>query len=318
MKRRHILSLFTIVAFFAAGGASCQRRPPMCPAPTAFSGPPTLEEVIQVVNANSAQIQQIQATGATLSMPGFPSLRADLAFERPRRFRLRAGTTLTGPEFDLGSNDNLFWLWIRRDQPPAIYFCHHDQFHRSNVGHIFPVDPDWLIAALGVVHLDPAGSHAGPFPLRAGRVEVRSVVPSVGGEVNRISVIHDTYGWVLEQHLYDMQGRRLASAVASRHQYDPVTGTSLPRQVEIQLPPSGMAFTIDVGEYLVNSLSGDPLQLWSIPQPNGIPLVDLCGPRTRTPRRPPLHLQPASRPVRLPMAEAHYHPQGIRGFGDRR
>jgi hypothetical protein len=218
----------------------------------------------------------------------------------------------------LGSNDNLFWLWIRRDQPPAIYFCHHDQFHRSHVRHILPVEPDWLVAALGVVYLDPAGRHAGPFPLRAGRVEVRSVVPSVGGDLNRISVIHDTYGWVLEQHLYDMQGRRLASAVASRHQYDPVTGTSLPRQVEIQLPPSGMAFTIDVGEYLVNSLSGDPLQLWSIPQPEGIPLVDLCGPHTQTPRHPPLHPQPASRPVRLPMAEAQYHPHGIRGFGDRR
>ena len=51
----------------------------------------------------------------------FPRLRASVAFQRPRRFRLRADTGLTGTELDLGSNDDLFWFWVRREQPPAMY-----------------------------------------------------------------------------------------------------------------------------------------------------------------------------------------------------
>ena len=92
---------------------------------------PTLEQVIEVVNRNNSQIRSFSTNRASISGSGFPSLRASVAFERPRRFRLRAETGLTGTEFDLGSNDELFWFWVRREQPPAMYYCRHDQFASS-------------------------------------------------------------------------------------------------------------------------------------------------------------------------------------------
>ena len=54
---------------------------------------PTLEQVIQVVNRNSSQIRIFSTNGATLSVPGFPSLagerglRAAAAVPAPRRER---------------------------------------------------------------------------------------------------------------------------------------------------------------------------------------------------------------------------------------
>ena len=95
--------------------------------------------------------------------------RANIALERPRRFRLRADTMITGPEVDLGSNDELFWFWVRRSPEPAVYFCRHDQFSSSVARQVLPVEPEWLIDALGVATLDPAGDHSGPVAVGQGR-----------------------------------------------------------------------------------------------------------------------------------------------------
>src|SRR5262245_64267718 len=81
------------------------------PPPIAFSALPSPIEAVSAVNANTQRVQSLQTQGATLSIPGAPSVNAEITIERPRRLRLRAKTQLTGPELDLGSNDELFWLW---------------------------------------------------------------------------------------------------------------------------------------------------------------------------------------------------------------
>ena len=123
---------------------------------------PTIEQVIQAVNQNNSRIQSFMTNQATLSVPGLPTLRASVAFERPWRLRLRGDTGLTGPEIDLGSNDELFWFWVRRNQPPAIFFCRHDQFAACPARQMIPIEPKWLIEALGVAELDPGLPYQGP------------------------------------------------------------------------------------------------------------------------------------------------------------
>ena len=83
--------------------------------PEAFAGPPTLENVIYVVNANTQRVQRLQTENATLRVEGIPALRANLAYEQPRSFRLLAQLSqFTGRELDIGSNDELFWFWVRK------------------------------------------------------------------------------------------------------------------------------------------------------------------------------------------------------------
>src|SRR5262245_44001544 len=81
------------------------------PPPIAFSALPSPIEAVSAVNANTQRVQSLQSQGATLSIPGAPSVNAEITIERPLRLRMRAKTQLTGPELDLGSNDELFWLW---------------------------------------------------------------------------------------------------------------------------------------------------------------------------------------------------------------
>ena len=280
------LLLFTLLTILAASGASCPRRSvPSTPLQPAFVGPPTTEEVIRQINANSAPIRQLRAHGASLSIPEM-TLRAELAIERPQRLRLKADTALTSTELDLGSNDDLFWMWIKRADPPSVYFCRHDQFYSSSARQVLPVEPTWLISALGIVHLDPLGQHSGPVSAGPDKLELRSLIPTPAGPLTRVLILHDTQGWVLEQRLYNTQQQLLASSLASHHRYEPATGVTLPHHVEIRLPPSGMSFTVDVDRYEINQLDSRNWQLWQMPQPQGYPLADLASPQLRLSRPP--------------------------------
>lgn len=286
---RHLTGLLIAGGLVVSSGASCPLRTANDAhlPPVAFSAPPSLDQVIQVVNANSAPVRQLQAEGATLAVQGVPPLRADLVMERPRRFRLRGQLTgFTGPEIDMGSNDELLWLWVKRAQPRATFYARHEQFHFSPAKQILPIEPHWLIEALGVADFDPVAHHDGPFETGDGRLEIRSRLFSPQGEMNRVTILDNRYGWVLEQHLHDPTGRLVAVARASQHRHYPTWKVTLPHHVEVELPPAQMAFTFDVPRYAINQISGDPASIFAMPQIDGYPLIDLADPRYFSPGQP--------------------------------
>ena len=108
-RRGWLLGL--LLAWIATSGASCPRivQQYTQPIPRALPPAPTLVQIIDVVNDNSARVRSLSTSRATLSMPGVPSLSARIAIERPRSFRL-IGEKF-GPQVDVGANDELFWLW---------------------------------------------------------------------------------------------------------------------------------------------------------------------------------------------------------------
>jgi hypothetical protein len=191
LLQKPALALAAVVTLVAASGASCPSfvncySPPMVRVlPTA----PTLADVMTAVNDNSAKVTSLYTTDASIYVPGAPTLRANLAVERPRKFRLRADTALSGSEVDLGSNDELFWFWIRRSEPPALYLCRHDQFAASAARQIVPVEPEWLIEALGVTTLDPALRHEGPSPVGQGRLRIVTHLPGPQGDLQRVMIV---------------------------------------------------------------------------------------------------------------------------------
>jgi hypothetical protein len=253
------------------------------------------EQIVAAVNQNSARVQSLAVTGATITLPntmGLPLLAGNIAAERPGRFRLTAGTAISGQEIDLGSNDELFWIWSRRNEPPAVYFCRHDRFANSAIRDVMPLEPSWLLAALGIVDIDPAMVYDGPLPRKDGTVELRSWLPSSSGKLNRVTVIDSRRAWVVEQYIYDPAGTTLlASAVAESFRYYPAQQVSLPDRVAVRLPTANMSLKIDLGTVQINQLTGNPQQLWSIPTFEGYPQYDLSGAVPGT----PLPGQPAAR-----------------------
>ncbi len=264
------------------------------PLPPAFPSPPTLEQLIGTVNANASRISSLESR-ATIRVMGV-SLKGDLAVEQPRRFRIRAKFMgLPGTGIDIGSNDETFWMFTEQNRPPGVYVVRHDQFAQSSANQFLPVSGDWLIDALGVVDLEPGGEHNGPYQRVPGKIEIHTRLPSASGDLTKITVIDERYGWVLEQQIID-QGQVVASSVASQHRFYPEHGVSLPQHVDIQIISkllSKQALSIDLGPYRINQLAGNRDQLWAIPQPEGIPIIDLASPQLTQQLTPTVGSRPA-------------------------
>jgi hypothetical protein len=288
-------SLLAAAVLLSASGATCQRQFMMNPfaapgpaAPQILMEGATRDQIVAAVNQNSSRIQSITATGVTITIPdmlGLPLLSGNIAAERPGRFRLTAGT-IAGQEIDIGSNDELFWMWVRRNQPPAVYFCRHVQFANSNIRQFMPIEPSWLLAAMGIVDIDPASVFDGPLPSARGQgtVELRSWLPSASGRLQRVTVVDARRAWVIEQDIYDQSGTTLlASARADSHRYYPMEQVSLPDRVTIQLPTANLRMTINLGPVQINQLAADRGQLWTLPTFDGYPQYDLGGAVPGTP-----------------------------------
>ena len=163
-------------------------------------------------------------------MPGYPTLKARIAFQRPRNFRLKADGF--GPEVDLGSNDQYFWFWIKPSQPPAVYICRHDQFFTSQARQMIPIDPNLLFEALGTLQLDPSLPHQGPYPDKGNRIQIRTLYETPEGPNTRVTTIDAASAWVMEQQIIDARGRLRVRSVVENYRLDPGTKLDVPTAVQ--------------------------------------------------------------------------------------
>ncbi|MFM9198003.1 MAG: hypothetical protein ACKOWG_20140 [Planctomycetia bacterium] len=286
-SRTRTVTFMLVVAALASTGAACPQairgyQVGTMPLPRTLPAQPTLDQIVATVHDNTQRVRSYMAPQAVLVVPGVPRLSAQVACEPPRRFRLRAQTAVTGSELDIGSNDDLFWLWIRRHQPPMMLHCRHDQYDQSSARRLLPIRADWMPELLGLVQFRPEDRHEGPFPLPDGRLEIRSrVAPPAGsaeGELLKSTILDGTTGLVIEQHLFTASGERLASCRTTKHRVDPQSGAALPRLVEVSWPGSGIEFQLELTAISTNMPSSDPGQLWQMPAYEGYTPVDLADP----------------------------------------
>ena len=286
------------------------RRNAVEPPPIAFAALPTPEEAVAAVNANTHRVQSLHTQGASVSIPGMPSIGAEINVERPQRLRFRAGVQLLGPQLDLGNNEQLFWIWSPATPQSAVLFARHDQFATSRARQMFPIEPGWLVQGLGLVEIDPASVIEGPFADGGERVRLRTTLPSAAGQFTRLLILHSKYAWVLEQHVYDQQGQLVASSRTSEHEYSPVDGVSLPTRIEVHMPQGELRFQLDVDRWAINLPPAEGQSPFDLPREQlaSYPFIDLADPNFV----PPTAALGAPTPVRVSQ-QPEYRPQ-IRGY----
>lgn len=294
-RNRSGLLVLVLVGLVSLCGANCvplaPREGDLTKLPPVLPSVPSLAQVVEAVNANTAKVQNFSAPQATLSVPGAPQLTASVSYEQPTRFRLQA-EFIAGQEVDLGSNDELFWFWVRRNEPRGVYYCRHGEFARSPLRQSIPIDPYWLIEALGVVRLDPAARYQGPYLRPDKNLELRVVQDTPQGPTTRILILDPRLGVVYGQYLYDARNQLLASAITGRYRHDPTTGALLPTVVEVRAPAvqgaEAFSMRLELGAVTINRPLANAEQLWTMPTFEGFPFVDLCNPgRSLAPAAPP-------------------------------
>jgi hypothetical protein len=274
-----------MLAAMAIAPAGCHwnpflRKNAVEPPPIAFAALPSPEEAVAAVNANTQRVQSLHTQGGSVAIPGFPSIGAEIAVQRPQQLRFRASAPLLGPQLDLGSNPELFWIWSPGLPGSAVHFARHDQFAGSRARQMFAIEPGWLVQALGLVEIDPASVIEGPHAAGDGRVQLRTTLPSSAGPFTRLLVIDSKYAWVLEQHVYDERGQLIASSRTSDYEYSPIDGVSLPKRIEVQMPESQMQFQLDIDRWAINQPLPEGQAMFTLPreQLGSYPFVDLADP----------------------------------------
>ena len=252
---------------------------------------PSLADVTAAVN-RSASIRQLASNTATVdvtSMPGAPTLDATINLERDRRFRMQAKLPIIlGSGLDMGSNEQLFWFEVPEKMSQVLYYAGHEAYAQQLNRSVLPVDPTWLMDALGLVQIDPATVIAGPVRRADGKLEIRSSIASPSGNYQRVYMIDSNAGYVTDQFVYSPSGQLVAYAAASNPRFYDVEQCVLPHTVELTLTPAmgpPLSMRIDVGMYATNQLLSNDPNLFTMPQTAGkaIDLTTLSAPPSVAP-----------------------------------
>lgn len=254
------------------------------PPPALFDTTPDIVALAAAVNRTDA-IRELSTNSASvdvLSMTAVPKLTANMHLQRDRNFRLKASIPIImGSGIDLGSNADEFWFEVPEGMTQTLYHANHQQYAAHLDRAILPVDPSWMIDAIGLARLDPDTVLAGPVTRTDGMIEVRNAVSTPAGTYQRVCFIEPTAGYITHLFLYSPRGRLVAKSHATAHQYYESVNSVLPHRVKMELFPSSgppLAMQLDVASYSVNQLlSGDP-QLFAMPATrNRVDLLQMSG-----------------------------------------
>lgn len=258
-------------------------RPAANPIPIAFNGMPTQDQLLQRLATQTASVKQVDAS-VSVALKGAPKLKGTIQIERPMRLRLKAG--VLGADqlgVDVGSNDELFWIWTRvpiPGQAPTLMYAFHEQFKRSSgaARQAIPLEPSWLISALGLVEFSKDDFHQGPLTTAQGRLKLITVSNADSGRQYRITIINAQHGLIEQQSIYDENRNLIAYTNSTGYKFYPEHNISLPNKIEMHLFTADgqeQQLTVTTNGFNINSLFGDPQRMWTMPQPANVQKIDL-------------------------------------------
>jgi len=268
---------------------------PAAQIPIVFSTTPTWEQVKDEFNKRYISIQSLSTSTAVFSASSvaIPMRSCSIAYEKPKKLRIRGGVALgMGTEIDLGSNDELFWVWVKRSEPKAIYYANHAEFANSPTRSIIPIEPEWLIETLGIIELRETDTHEGPKRDKEGNLQITSLLKTPRGTYSRLVTFNPQTGAILRYEIYAPNGRPFVGAILSDHEVDPLHGILYAKKIVITCPDAGETITINMGTVTFNSQGGFSSEAFVMPTHQGYIPVDLCSPEYQRQFPPGQQLSP--------------------------
>src|SRR5437868_9241594 len=104
---------------------------------------PTTVQLVGYLNQNAQKVRSLECLDLDLDChQGLQSfgLRGKLVCEQPHKFRLIADA-LGNRAVDMGSNDQEFWYWISKAEPPYLVHCSYEDLKRGTARMPFPFQP---------------------------------------------------------------------------------------------------------------------------------------------------------------------------------
>jgi hypothetical protein len=217
---------------------------------------PTPEKLVKYLNDNADRVEAIQCNNLTIDCDDHGhsvSLGGLMACQKPKNFRLKA-KLLGQPGVDIGSNNEEFWYWISKADPPYVFHCSYDKLNQGNIALPFPFQPEVVISALGIAHYDPTKK----YELKENRNNLELIEPATsmqGHPIQHVTVfnrmaanINEGQPQVTGHILRDSKGTILCQANISRVQVNRETGAVLPLDVTLNWPSQHVKMRLSMND----------------------------------------------------------------------
>jgi hypothetical protein len=251
-----------------------------------YRGPaevPTAAQLVYYLNDNADRVKTVRCDSLDLQCSqGLRSatLYGRMVCQKPRNFRM-AAKVFGQQELDLGSNDQEFWYWVKRGAPYQFH-CSHQALAEGRVKQMpFPVQPDWIIEAMGISHYGPPEQYQ-VVPKKDTVELVETTRSPQGKPVRKITVFRRGPAargspQVLAHLLVDADtNKEICAAEILQIQVDRDTQVVLPRKVVMRWTDEKIKLTLTLDEVLVNREITRPDLLFTRAPLKGIPSVDLA------------------------------------------
>lgn len=235
----------------------------------------TCEELVSHLNAQSKDLRswRCMETYVYVSVPKLPELRlkGTLSCSAPSSFRLMADNFVA--QADYGSNNELCWAYSKPGEPVVMTWRHEDSHLLEYVSEGFPrLDPEWLMAVLGVQPLDANDFKLQRPPAGSRDLWLVSVEDTASGQsLRRVIKVDTVTGFTREHLLVDHNGDTLLRAHLKN--YQSCDGNLIPHRMEISFPSQKTDLTLVLKDVEANCSFSD--SLWVPPGEGRIRQVDM-------------------------------------------
>ena len=265
--------------------------PPPGPVARVPATTPTATQLVEYLNKNAGRIQTLDCGDLDLdAKQGHQpvSLRGWMVCQKPRSFRMGA-KVLGKQELDMGSNDNEFWYWIGKNEPPYLFHCSYPDMQAGKARMPFPFQPEWLMEAMGMSEYAPAVREDG-----SQRYQVKATPSSLelieesrspqGAPIRKVTVFNrgEAQGnvpQVTAHILQDGNGKEICGAYITEVQGDPRgSGAVIPHKVRLSWPAERIELKMKLDGLTVNAALPPQRQqtLFSRPQMRNVQTYDLA------------------------------------------
>jgi hypothetical protein len=270
-SRLRRLSICVLPLSFCLAAAGCnifsaRPEPPDAKAPPVPSGDtrkPTPDELVSYLNREASRLQSIDTRDLSIDVRAQgTSVSLDsgvLLCQKPRYFKL-VGKKFGSQEVLVGSNEERFWFYVKRDPSDALFHCSYTDFDKGAVDLPFPFEPEWVLEALGMAPLPRDGS----FRVDEDKFTYRLIeTTSLRGQtVRKVTVFHKgearlNQPQVKARMMYDAKDRLICAATiksVSRIPLDQTRSASVtcPQIIKLEWPAQQTELILDLGRVNVN------------------------------------------------------------------
>lgn len=239
----------------------------------------TADRVVAYLNTQADRIGSLEAGDISLtaraqgSTP--PTLDGSLLVQKPRYFRL-VGRFLGSQEVLVGSNEERFWFYVKRDPSDALFHCAYTDFEKG-VDLPFPFDPAWVLEAMGMARVPSDAPPRIEVDEKANTVRLIQDGTLHGQRVRKVTVCYlaptsRNVPQVRAREVYDERGRVICKATIKSVTRiavgkDPAGETVyavVPQVVKLDWPAQDTTLELDLGRVRINERL--PMEAFQMPR----------------------------------------------------